>query len=330
MANRIIDSPEGYLLLDESGDVLKNLTSELEYEIHEEPIIFIDEGYIQARYSDNFSGEYWCLFGLQGHLIKKGLSDIFKYIPNRDEFIVIVNENGDSEVLEYTRGGADYWAVIDSNGSYVIGPEFTDEIEYFPKFDLYICDRNIYYEGEFIGCLDKNEDMSFNEQHDINIVMFQHQKKFGLLSTEGIILPAEYDNISEIEDTDFRILTKGKKKAIYNCENKTKSDFIFEFVSSYPVGIDDKESFITKINGLYGRSSIDDSGKHIEKLPHIYKDVKRIVSQRYLTEGFIFQESSTNKFIVFDHSFFEIQFDSSETEEEALERYKSLIESVPV
>lgn len=282
-----MESPDGYLLLDEEGKVVKNLTAELEYVIHEEPIIYMDEGYIEAVYSDNFSGEYRCLFSMNGCLIKKGLTEIYKYIPNRDEFIVIANENGDSEVLEYKRGGDDYLGVIDSSGSYVIGPEFTNEIIYSPMFDIYVCDRNIYYDSEFIGFLADNKDISFNEQNDINIIKFQHEKKFGLLSTEGIILSAEYDSISEIEDSDFRILTRGLKKAIYNVKSQIKSDFIFDFVSNYLDIGENENSFITKINGLYGMYSIDDTGQFVEKLSAEYDNILEIEDSdfRILTKG---------------------------------------------
>jgi hypothetical protein len=329
MANKITETPEGYLLLDEMGEVLKNLTVELDKEFTDDPIIDDSEKFITAMYNDGDTGEYFCLFNSYGNLVKTGLSGI-NYVPNRDEFIVLVNENGDSEVREYRSGGGDYWGVIDSDGSYVIDPKFDDTIEYSEKFDIYFIDKHILIDGESIGFVDKYELRTLNGEFNSELVKFQHGNKYGLLSTEGIVLTAEYDSLDEIEDLDFLIISKDNKKAIFNCINHVKSDFIFEFVSNYPVGMDKTESFITKINGLYGRSSIDDSGNLIEKMPHIYADVKRIVSQGYFTEGFIFQESSTKKYILYDQSLSEIQIDQSETEEAALENYKRLIESIPV
>jgi hypothetical protein len=351
--NSLICNDENYYVVNANGDIIRNLTEELG-EMLTDATIDSAYNYIEGQYDI-----YSCLFDDNGRLIKAGLTEIIKYIPQRDEFIVTVNEEGDSDVAQYRGGGDDYWGVIDSSGQYVVEPRYGGRIEYFADFDFYLCDNVIYLNGELVGELDASIDID-TEGHKIKL--FKRASKFGLISIDGILLDARYDFISDVDtssllllrmgyklgiydyekkntpefiydeikvinDTDecYLILTQDGKKAIYDYEKNRLTEFLFDQVSENNTWFSYGEfAFYTQVNGLYGMVSLTDATKHRVRIPHIFQTLKYIgFGNRQL--GLIGLNLKTSRFEVFDDSLESIESIEEGSEEAALEKFKELL-----
>jgi hypothetical protein len=351
--NSLICDDDQYFVVNADGDLIRNLSEELG-EMLTDATLDTTYNYIEGQY-----GIYTCLFDDDGHLIKAGLTEIIKYIPQRDEFIVTVNVEGDSDVAEYRGGGDDYWGVIDSSGQYVVEPRYDGGIKYFADFDFYLCDNFICLNGEFIGELDAGIDIDTNGS---KIKTFRSANKFGLISTDGILLDAHYDFIHEIDissilllgmgqkvgiydyekkntpeiiydeikvinDTDecYLILTRDGKKAIYDYEKNRLTEFSFDRVSENNTWfILGDFAFFTQINGLYGMVSLTDDTKHRVRIPHIFQTLKYIGFRKQQL-GLIGLNSKTSRYEVFDDCLESIYSIEEASEEAALEKFKELI-----
>jgi hypothetical protein len=352
--NSIIINDDEYFLANAKGDVIRNLSKELG-EMLTDATIDSTYNYIQGEYDI-----YNCLFDDNGSLIKAGLTEIIDYIPQRDEFIVIVNEEGDSEVVEYRRGGDNYWGVIDSGGKYVVEPRYDDKIEYFDDFDFYLCDNDdIYYSDEIIGKLDNSIDIDNNGN---KIKLFKSADKFGIISTDGILLTPQYDLIYDVDmssvllltlgkklgiydyekkntpefiydeikpindiDECYLILTRNEKKAIYDYEKNRITEFLFDHVSHNNAWwLFDKYVFHTQINELNGMVSLTDDGKHKTRIPNIFQTLKYI-SYETQNLGLIGLNSKTNRYEAFNHYLERIDSIEENSEEASLEEFKKLL-----
>jgi len=92
-------------------------------------------GYITAMYSDSSGMELFAIFDREKRLIKMAIQDFVKYIPGRDEFILLMYR--ESEDVRSCSLNDDLYCVIDSSGQCLVGPT-TRVIRYDKKSDAYV------------------------------------------------------------------------------------------------------------------------------------------------------------------------------------------------
>ena len=186
MGNKIVEVTEdngevSQYLKDNKGKTIKNLNKEADENLYEATI---DDKFIYAEYNDSLGNPFSAIFnGSNGNLIKKGIN-IEIFIPEREEFIITTNSEGDDFRGDYPISSkySCRFAVINKYGDYVIQPDW-EVIEHIAD-GIYLCNENSYYNGsEFLGTLIKdygNEMLLENEQGYLlfNKIKGQSTEKF--------------------------------------------------------------------------------------------------------------------------------------------------------
>lgn len=217
--------------------------------------VIICDGFIEASYVDRLGSEFRILFNINGQLLKKGILSIEEYISERNEFIITINSEGDDFTADYLIQSSydEYFAVIDSNGSYIIQP-LLGKIEFIAG--LYQLEKENYYKGsEFVGNLIDD----FGDE-----MLMKNEQGYYFYNTLKQNFTERYDSISkkdiQIGDCIYFIAKKNGKFGIIDTSGKRLVEFNYDWIDE-DFDSDENITLIVKKDNRFSLITINESAE---------------------------------------------------------------------
>lgn len=192
-----------------------------------------------------------------------GLSNLLKSDKNNDEKVIAINY-----FSVYTNGK---WGVINSNGSTIIEPTYSEMIQIPDKTkDVFICtdinysgdsytskavnkkNEQIYSKYEMVETIQNNDEEN-NLWYENNILKVKKDGKYGVIDFNGKeIVPCEYEKIEALRGvTNSLLTTKNSKLGLIDNSGSTIIENKYQEIKALSNRYED--GFIVKDeNGKYG------------------------------------------------------------------------------
>ncbi len=147
------DEVTKYKLDKGNGTIVIDLEKLLNATVSECEWLGEDKSYLQVMYGEWEGTDHFAIVSKDGDLVKKGIKEIYHFIPGVKLFVVMFTGFGlgENDRAYYSVANDDWkMGVINRYGDYILEPKF-NKIQYFDDEELFYADGIIYdFKGEFI------------------------------------------------------------------------------------------------------------------------------------------------------------------------------------